>query len=67
MSKSCEQEVVKVLLEMHIRSMNEHRDAFVDTDELFYAKLNAKVVAQAEKYYRKMFRESKFAKVSRSS
>ena len=56
-SESCETEVVAQLVELRRKygeSMN-HSDQ-VAKDELFYAQQNARLVANAEDYYRSMFR-----------
>ena len=54
---SCEQEVVEQLLSMHERlreaALGDGMDA---ADELFFAEQNARVVKNAEEYYRAMFR-----------
>eukprot|EP01114_Cavostelium_apophysatum_P023834 TRINITY_DN9107_c0_g1_i1.p1 TRINITY_DN9107_c0_g1~~TRINITY_DN9107_c0_g1_i1.p1 ORF type:complete len:557 (+),score=111.04 TRINITY_DN9107_c0_g1_i1:97-1767(+) len=58
MSKSCEQSVSKVLMEMVKRYdtvINKRKDGKKDIHEEFYAKMNAQVVKDAEEYYRKMF------------
>jgi erythromycin esterase-like protein len=56
-AESCEEEVVGQLLEMHRRS-NElaHRDGRVAADDFFFAEQNARLVKNAEEYYRTMFR-----------
>jgi len=53
MSPSCEREVIAQLVELH-RSAGEYarRDGRVDPDALFYAEQNARVVRNAEAYYR---------------
>jgi erythromycin esterase-like protein len=50
-SKSCEDEVVAQLVEMRGRAAA----AAGDPDELFYAEQNARLVRNAEEYYRTMF------------
>jgi erythromycin esterase-like protein len=55
LSGSCEKEAVDVLkkmLERHAKTMSEGTE---DNDESFYAMENAKIVREAEKYYRHMF------------
>lgn len=56
--KSCEEEVVSQLVELQRRAA-EHarRDGGVAEDEIFYAEQNARVVKNAEAYYRSMFLE----------
>ncbi len=51
MSKSCEDEVVAQLVEIRRRAAG----ASDDPDELFYAEQNARLVKNAEEYYRTMF------------
>jgi len=57
-SKSCREEVVGQLVELQHRA-TEHvrRDGRVPEDELFYAEQNARLVKNAEEYYRSMFFE----------
>src|SRR2546429_1827963 len=57
MSKSCEDEVVNQLVELQ-RHTEEYskRDGRVAEDEFFYAEQNARLVKNAEEYYRSMFR-----------
>jgi len=54
---SCEDEVVNQLIELH-RGAAEYarRDGRVAPDDYFYAAQNARLVVNAEKYYRSMFR-----------
>jgi erythromycin esterase-like protein len=56
MTRSCEQEVVAQLVELrrHTESYL-RRDGFVAEDEYFYAEQNARLVKNAERYYRTMF------------
>jgi erythromycin esterase-like protein len=56
-SESCEDEVVSQLLELY-RNSSEYawRDGRVAADEHFYATQNARLVMNAERYYRSMFR-----------
>jgi erythromycin esterase-like protein len=57
LSKSCEDSAVEQLHELQRRSSDlMHRDGFVARDEYFYAEQNARLVANAEEYYREMFR-----------
>jgi erythromycin esterase-like protein len=55
--KSCEDEVVSQLLDLQ-RRVAEYagRDGRVAPDEFFYAEQNARLVKNAEEYYRAMFR-----------
>lgn len=53
---TCEREVVNQLLELHRRRLDyASRDGRVAADEFFYAEQNARVVRDAEEYYRTMF------------
>jgi erythromycin esterase-like protein len=55
-SKSCEDEVVAQLIELRRRASEyANRDGFVAEDEFFYAEQNARLVRNAEEYYRAMF------------
>ncbi|MCM3903902.1 MAG: erythromycin esterase family protein [Pyrinomonadaceae bacterium] len=56
-AESCEDEVVSQLLELY-RNSAEYawRDGRVAADEHFYATQNARLVMNAERYYRSMFR-----------
>jgi erythromycin esterase-like protein/predicted phosphoribosyltransferase len=54
---SCEREVVTQLLDLHRqRAEYASRDGRVAADEFFYAEQNARLVRNAEEYYRAMFR-----------
>jgi erythromycin esterase-like protein len=54
---SCEREVITQLLELHgQRAAYASRDGRVAQDEFFYAEQNARLVKNAEEYYRTMFR-----------
>ena len=54
---SCEREVVTQLLELHRqRTAYASRDGRVAADEYFFAEQNARLVRNAEEYYRTMFR-----------
>jgi len=56
LSKSCEDEVVHQLLELRRRATDyARRDGRVAADEFFYAEQNARLVKNAEQYYRSMF------------
>ncbi|HET8721291.1 MAG TPA: erythromycin esterase family protein [Nitrospira sp.] len=56
LSAGCEEEVLAQLSDLQ-RHREEYlrRDGFVAEDELFYAEQNARLVANAERYYRTMF------------
>ncbi|MCP6760960.1 MAG: erythromycin esterase family protein [Fischerella sp. CENA71] len=57
LSKSCEQEVVSQLLELQRRTAEyAKQDGRVIEDEFFYVQQNARLVKNAEEYYRSMFR-----------
>jgi erythromycin esterase-like protein len=58
-TKSCEEEVVAQLVELQ-RRMAEYarRDGRIAEDEVFYAEQNARLVKNAEAYYRSMFLEA---------
>ncbi len=54
---SCEDEVVSQLVELQRRARRvRRRDGRVAEDELFFAEQNARLVRNAEEYYRTMFR-----------
>jgi erythromycin esterase-like protein len=56
LSSSCEDEVVAQLLELHRRAADfSSRDGRVAADEYFFAEQNARLVRNAEEYYRSMF------------
>lgn len=56
-AESCEEEVVSQLVEMHRRAAEyARRDGRIAADEYFYASQNARLVINAERYYRSMFR-----------
>jgi len=58
LAKSCEQEVVRQLLELQQHAAEyARRDGRVAEDELFHAEQNARLVKNAEAYYRSMFLE----------
>ncbi|MBW4557197.1 MAG: erythromycin esterase family protein [Trichormus sp. ATA11-4-KO1] len=55
-AKSCEQEVIKQLQDLQHRTTEYvQQDGLVKADELFYAQQNARLVKNAEEYYRSMF------------
>jgi erythromycin esterase-like protein len=57
-SKSCRDEVVSQLVELRRRATEyARRDGRIAEDELFYAEQNARMVKNAEEYYRSMFFE----------
>ncbi|MEW6735219.1 MAG: erythromycin esterase family protein [Acidobacteriota bacterium] len=57
LSRSCEDEAVKQLVEMRRRAADlASRDGRAEPDEYFYAEQNARLVKNAEEYYRMMFR-----------
>ena len=57
LSKSCEENVLSQLADLRSRA-GEYmtRDGFVARDEYFFAEQNARLVKDAEEYYREMFR-----------
>ena len=56
LTKSCREEVVAQLVELQRRAMEyARRDGRMAEDELFYAEQNARLVKNAEEYYRSMF------------
>lgn len=58
LSKSCEDEVVSQWMEMRRRAADlAHRDGRVARDAFFFAEQNARLVKNAEQYYRAMFHE----------
>jgi erythromycin esterase-like protein len=58
LSKSCENEVVGQWVEMRRRAADlASRDGCVARDEFFFAEQNARLVKNAEEYYRSMFHE----------
>ena len=55
--ESCEDAVVEQLLELQRRALElPKRDGWSAADELFFAEQNARLVRNAEEYYRSMFR-----------
>jgi erythromycin esterase-like protein len=58
LSKSCENEAVTQWIEMRRRAADlSRRDGRVFPDEFFFAEQNARLVKNAEEYYRAMFRD----------
>jgi len=55
MNSSCEDEVVQQLREMNRRAADFLAGSRDDRDDLFYAQQNARLVRNAEEYYRTMF------------
>jgi erythromycin esterase-like protein len=56
LSKTCEDEVVSQLVEMQRQAADlANRDGHVEPDEFFIAEQNARLVKNAERYYRAMF------------
>jgi erythromycin esterase-like protein len=56
LSRSCEDDVVAQLVELRRRAVEyANRDGFVAEDEFFYVEQNARLVRNAEEYYRAMF------------
>jgi len=57
LSESCEQEVITQLADLHRRAADyARRDGRVLPDDYFYAEQNARLIINAEHYYRSMFR-----------
>jgi erythromycin esterase-like protein len=57
-SKSCQEQAIAQLVDLHKRAMRgAERERRIADDQLFYAEQNARVVANAEQYYRSMFLE----------
>jgi erythromycin esterase-like protein len=57
LSRSCEDQAVQQLLELQRRAADlAHRDGKLPEDEFFHAEQNARLVKNAEEYYRSMFR-----------
>jgi erythromycin esterase-like protein len=57
LTKDCEDEVVSQLVEMQKRAADlAKRDGHLDPEAFFAAEQNARVVANAERYYREMFK-----------
>ena len=58
LSKSCEEEVISQLVELQRRATDHARHSGLTADdELFYAEQNARLVKNAEAYYRSMYLE----------
>jgi erythromycin esterase-like protein/predicted phosphoribosyltransferase len=58
LSKSCEEEVISQLLELQRRAADYMRRGGRLDDDLFYAEQNARLVKNAEAYYRSVFVEA---------
>lgn len=59
LTESCEKEVVSQLVELRRRAADyASRDGRVAADDFFFAEQNARLVKNAEEYYRSMFRQS---------
>ena len=58
LSKSCEEEVISQLLELQRRAADHMRRGGALDDDLFYAEQNARLVKNAEAYYRSVFLEA---------
>jgi erythromycin esterase-like protein len=57
LESSCEDEVVKQLFDLQRRASDYmNRDGIIARDEYFFAEQNARLVKNAERYYREMFR-----------
>jgi erythromycin esterase-like protein len=57
LSESCEREVIEQLIELRRQAADyASRDGRVAQDEFFFAEQNARLVLNAERYYRSMFR-----------
>jgi len=57
LTSSCEEQAVQQLLELQRQAADRfHQDGEIPDDELFHAEQNARLVKNAEEYYRTMFR-----------
>jgi len=57
LSETCESEVVEQLIELQRRAADyARRDGRITADDFFYAEQNARLIRNAEQYYRTMFR-----------
>ena len=57
LAESCEPEVVKQLIDLQRHASDyRHRDGQIAEDEFFFAEQNARLIKNAEYYYRSMFR-----------
>lgn len=57
LGRSCEQQVIQQLLELRQRGADyARRDGRAAADEYFYTEQNARLIKNAEEYYREMFR-----------
>lgn len=58
LTRSCQNEVVEQLVDLQLGASDyAKREGFVAQDEYFFAAQNARVVKNAEEYYRSMFRD----------
>src|SRR5438309_7917690 len=56
-TESCERDVIEQLIELRRRAADyARRDGRIEQDEFFFAEQNARLVLNAERYYRTMFR-----------
>ena len=53
--QSCEDEVVQQLRDMTLRAARQPHEAGLESDDAFFARQNARLVRNAEEYYRTMF------------
>ncbi len=56
LSQACEREVIEELVELRRRASDYSRREDIAADEYFFAEQNARLVKNAEEYYRSMFR-----------
>lgn len=62
LSDTCEREVIEQLIDLQRRAAEyARRDGRVAADDFFYAEQNARLVRNAEEYYRAMFRSRAFS------
>lgn len=54
-SRSCEDDVIRQLVEMRTLAAQKRNEQSTDVEELFAAEQNARLVLNAERYYRSMF------------
>jgi erythromycin esterase-like protein len=57
MTKKCEDDVVKQLLELREKTVSDYRSREASEEALFYIEQNARLVTNAEFYYRSMFND----------
>jgi erythromycin esterase-like protein len=58
LSQSCQQQVIQQLRELNLRAYEYlHRDGLIAEDDFFSAEQNARLVKNAEEYYRNMFQD----------